>query len=151
MLNYKMISKYYTSFLVFMQFILIGLLLFLNNSIFSSIYSLIISIIGAVFGLYTLYFNRISNFNIRPDIKKDAHLITKGAYKYVRHPMYLSVVVIMLGVITVNPNILSFIVYFILIYVLYLKAIKEESLWSKNDKDYKNYKSNTKMFIPFIV
>ena len=140
-----------SNILVAIQFIIIFILLLINKSIFNNYISLIISSIGFIFGLYTLFFNRIGNFNVRPEIKSNAKLISIGAYKYIRHPMYFSVLLIMGGVIISDINLINIICYSILIMVLYLKAKKEEMLWSKKLEKYESYKKRTKMFIPFIL
>lgn len=140
-----------SNILVTMQFIIILILLLINESIFNNHISLFISAIGFIFGLYTLFFNRVGNFNIRPEIKSNAKLISNGAYKYIRHPMYFSVLLIMGGVIVSDINLINIICYSILIIVLYLKAKKEEMLWSKKLEEYASYKERTKMFIPFIL
>lgn len=140
-----------SNFLVTIQFVIIFILLLINDSIFNNYISFFISLLGFIFGVYTLYFNRMGNFNIRPEIKSNAKLISNGAYKYIRHPMYSCVLVIMGGVIVSNINFINIICYAILIIVLYLKAKKEEILWSEKIKEYSRYKQKTKMFIPFIL
>ena len=140
-----------SNILVAIQFIVILILLLTNQSIFNNYLSLFISSIGFIFSLYTLYFNQVGNFNIRPDIKSNAKLISSGAYKYIRHPMYFCVLLIMGGVILSDINLINIICYGILIIVLYLKAEKEEMLWSEKMEEYASYKEKTKMFIPFIL
>ncbi|MDQ3261228.1 MAG: hypothetical protein M3Q00_10690, partial [Pseudomonadota bacterium] len=39
-------------------------------------------------GIYTLLYNRLGNFNIRPEPKASGRLITSGPYRLIRHPMY---------------------------------------------------------------
>ena len=140
-----------SNILVAIQFIVILILLLTNQSIFNNYLSLFISSIGFIFSLYTLYFNQVGNFNIRPEIKSNAKLISSGAYKYIRHPMYFCVLLIMGGVILSDINLINIICYGILIIVLYLKAEKEEMLWSEKMEEYASYKEKTKMFIPFIL
>lgn len=137
--------------LVTIQFIIILILLLINESIFNNYISLFISLIGFILGLYTLFFNRVGNFNIRPEIKSNAKLISNGAYKYIRHPMYFCVLLIMGGVIVTNINLINVICYSILIIVLYLKSKKEEMLWNEKLEEYAVYKEKTKMFIPFVL
>ena len=137
--------------LVSIQFILISLLLIFNDSIFNHTSSWIISLSGLLFAVYTLYCNRFDNFNITPEIKDNAKLITTGAYKYIRHPMYLCVLLIMFGVAITSITIVNIFLYEGLVYVLYLKAKKEEELWSKHSDAYKEYMKDTKMFIPFVL
>lgn len=140
-----------SNILVAIQFIVILILLLTNQSIFNNYLSLFISSIGFIFSLYTLYFNQVGNFNIRPEIKSNAKLISSGAYKYIRHPMYFCVLLIMGGVILSDINLINIICYGILIIVLYLKAEKEEMLWSEKMEEYASYKEKTKMFIPFVL
>lgn len=147
----NMNNTIYSKVLVALQFIIIALLLLLNDSIFNHLISLCISALGFVFGMYTLYFNRIGNFNITPEIKENSKLITNGAYKYIRHPMYFSVFLMMGGVILTKIDVVNILCYMALIVVLYLKASKEEKLLSEKFEEYKHYKTHTKMFIPFIL
>jgi protein-S-isoprenylcysteine O-methyltransferase Ste14 len=95
--------------------------------------------------------NPLGNFNITPEIKKDASLITTGAYRYIRHPMYFSVLVMMLGVVLSKPSFLSFFIYALLVVTLFLKAKKEEMLWIEQSSEYSNYMQKTKRIIPFIL
>lgn len=144
-------DKIYSKALVSMQFIIIVVLLLINDSIFNHLISLFISTFGFLFGIYTLYFNRIGNFNITPEIRENSKLIKNGAYKYIRHPMYFSVFLMMSGVVLTKINIINIFCYLVLIIVLYLKARKEEKLWSEKLEEYKQYKKHTKMFIPFVL
>ena len=66
-----------SNILVAIQFIIIFILLLINKSIFNNYISLIISSIGFIFGLYTLFFNKVGNFNVRPEIKSNAKLIAQ--------------------------------------------------------------------------
>ena len=95
-----------SNILVTVQFFFILILLLINESIFNNYISLLISSLGFIFGLYTLFFNRVGNFNVRPEIKSNAKLISTGAYKYIRHPMYFSVLLIMGGVIVSDINLM---------------------------------------------
>ena len=144
-------SRNYSFILVLLQFLCILFLLLLNESLFSNRLSLCISSLGFFVGLYALMVNKLSNFNITPEIKEKAKLITTGAYAYIRHPMYFAVLLIMLGVVTTHFNLTSGLIYLGLILILFLKAQKEEKLWSQKSTAYKKYMKTTKMFIPFIL
>ncbi len=144
-------KKLYSYFLVSVQYLLAFVLLFLNSSFTSNIVPLSIFIVGFIIGIYAIYNNKLNNFNIIPEIKDGAELVTHGIYKYMRHPMYFSVALMMLGVIIFNLNTINIIIYLLLLLSLFLKANKEEKLWSKKTPNYKKYKEKTKMIIPYIL
>jgi len=145
-------SKSNSYLLVIQQFVFIALLLLLHGVQMPNTFALLLFFLGALFGLYTIRHNKPGNFNITPEIKKDAFvLITTGAYRYIRHPMYFSVLLMMLGVVLSKPSILSFFVYALLVVTLSLKAKKEEMLWIKRSNEYKNYMQKTKRIIPFLL
>lgn len=106
-------NRNYSYFLVILQFTCIGLLIFLNLSMFTKTIPNLIFLFGLLFFFYTLLFNKISNFNIIPDIKDNAILITTGTYRYIRHPMYFAVLITMLAPLSyslsyTNISILTF-------------------------------------------
>lgn len=144
-------QKLYSYALVSLQFILIGALLFLSQSIFSNFLALFIFICGVLVGVYSVWYNNLKNINIIPEIKEDAILITTGAYAYIRHPMYFSVLIMMLGVVVADINMPSMGLYLLLIITLLLKAHKEEKLWMEKSEAYKAYRQRTKSIIPFVV
>lgn len=144
-------SKVYSAILVTLQFIFITLLLLEHGLHVPSFFSFFILFLGCIFGIYTLQHNQLGNFNITPEIKQNASLITTGAYRYIRHPMYFSVLLMMLGIVVSKPTILSFLIYALLIITLFLKAKKEEMLWMEHSCEYKTYMQHTKKIIPFIL
>ncbi|WP_263832613.1 methyltransferase family protein [Sulfurospirillum oryzae] len=144
-------SKSYSYILVSLQFIFIAILLIKHGLHIPSIFPLLLFFIGACFGIYALQYNKLGNFNITPEIKANASLITTGAYRYIRHPMYFSVLVIMLGVVVSKPTLLSLFIYALLVVTLFLKAQKEEMLWMEQSNEYKNYRQKTKRIIPFVL
>ena len=144
-------NKNYSYLLVTSQFTCIALLIVLNLPMFTKSPSNLIFLSGIGFFLYTLLFNRVSNFNIIPDIKKDAKLITTGAYRYVRHPMYFAVIITMFAPLTNSTGYINLIICTILTITMFLKAKKEEYLWHMESEKYKNYMKNTKMIIPFVL
>lgn len=144
-------SKNYSYILVSLQFIFIAILLVEHGLHIPTIFALLIFILGCGFGLYTVKHNPLGNFNITPEIKENASLITTGAYRYIRHPMYFSVLVMMLGIVLSKPTLLSLFIYVLLVVTLFLKAQKEEMLWIEQSSEYKNYRRKTKRIIPFVL
>ena len=144
-------NELYPKVLVFLQFSLIGLMVLFSQGIVSSIIGISIFILGLLVGLWALTHNKRGNFNIQPKLKEGGRLITTGAYKYIRHPMYTSVVLMMFGVLVSSPTPWELLFFIALVTVLVLKAKREEKLWSCHDADYPDYIKRTKLFIPYIL
>jgi protein-S-isoprenylcysteine O-methyltransferase Ste14 len=137
--------------LVFIQFFIITLMLVSINATPSyTIVGILTIILGITIGLTAIGHHQKNNFNIRPDIKEHCVLVTHGIYKYIRHPMYLSVLTMMGGVVILYPTIYHFFLYTILFITLITKLRYEESLWLCHTAQYQHYKKETKYLIPFI-
>lgn len=136
--------------LVALQFACIIILLLNDASIFDSGIALLLSVLGVTLGCWALIHNDIYNFNITPELKRGGQFIKDGPYKYSRHPMYLALILVMLGVtISVNQG-FDYFIFLVLCVVLYLKSSREEYLWGLECKEYSAYQKKTKMFIPFV-
>jgi protein-S-isoprenylcysteine O-methyltransferase Ste14 len=145
------IEKLYPKLLVVLQFGLIGLMIFFSHGILNSVLGFTIFILGLAIGLWAINHNKRGNFNIQPNLKDGCKLITTGAYRYIRHPMYTSVITMMFAVLLATPILLEFILFVVLILILVLKAKREENLWCGHDATYTEYKNKTKLFIPYIL
>jgi len=143
--------EFYPKLLVFLQFGLIGLMLYFSKGVLQSITGIIIFIAGVLLGLWAITHHKRGNFNIQPKLKEGCTLVTSGAYNYIRHPMYTSVILMMLGVWVSTPTLLEFLFFILLILVLVLKAKREEALWCGHDQAYLDYQKRTKLFIPYIL
>jgi len=112
-------------------FILIGLAFFL--------------ILG-IWAVYTMNFR----FNIAPDISSNSKLIVKGPYKFIRHPMYTSVLGISFYLIMNDINYFRIIIFTILLVNFLFKLDYEEKILISKFPEYSEYKKTTKKLIPFL-
>ena len=144
-------KEFYPQLLVFVQFTLIGIIALLSKGFFSSLMSMVIFALGAGLGIWALLHNRVGNFNIQPKMKEGAVLVTSGIYAFIRHPMYLSVIVMSFAFVLSSVTLLQSFLFFTLMFVLFLKAKREESLWLEEGEAYENYRAETKLFLPFIL
>jgi len=137
--------------LVFTQFFIIFLMsLPFGSASDTLVFGLFVSGVGGIIGLLALSANRLGNFNIRPDIREDCTLITSGIYAYIRHPMYSSVLVTMLGIVVIYPMNYEYVLYGVLLITLLIKLFYEESLWKCESEEYILYTHKTKRLIPFL-
>jgi len=137
--------------LVFMQFLLLGLMLLpLSQTVSYHFFGLGFLVLGLGVGLLAILKHPLNNFNIRPDIKENCLLMTDGIYAYMRHPMYFSVIVSMLGILLLKFSVLELVLYTLLVVNMLVKMFYEESLWNCEGKEYSEYSKNTKRLIPYI-
>jgi protein-S-isoprenylcysteine O-methyltransferase Ste14 len=111
---------------------------------------LIILVIGVVIGVFAINEHEKGNFNIRPIIKEDCMLVTTGIYSHIRHPMYLSVLLSMLGIAIIYFTYYEVTLYLLLVITLLVKLFYEESLWKCHGPEYEQYMKTTKRLIPFV-
>ena len=125
----------------------VHLLISLPTNLFLSVPILVI---GATVGLGTIYSfirTRGSPVPLNPPKK----LLTTGLYSWVRNPMLLGWIIMLLGLgILLNSIslIFIFIPLFILVNILYLKTIEEKEMEKKFGEQYLKYKESVPMFIP---
>jgi len=83
--------------------------------------------------------------------EKTTVLVETGIFKYIRHPLYGSLIFLTWGIFLKHTVILSFLISLISTAFLYFTATvdEKECLEYFGDK-YKHYMKRTKMFIPFL-
>lgn len=109
-----------------------------------SLYGLILCVLGAAFGITTLCYNKIGNFSVYPEPKPQAILITSGPYQYIRHPMYVSLVIMMIGIALYNFHWLNGLGLIIVTLAVIYKTTIEEKLLELHFSNYSKYQQKTK-------
>ena len=105
---------------------------------------------GLVLGAWTLKINNPENFNVSPLPKLGARLCFEGPYKFCRHPMYLSLMMAVIGIVLCNHSLTNAVAAVFLVVVLDYKARLEEQLLQRESGDYRAYMDRSRRFIPFI-
>jgi protein-S-isoprenylcysteine O-methyltransferase Ste14 len=91
------------------------------------------------------------NWGMPTTQRAEPELVTSGPYRFVRHPIYTGLLTAILGTALVN-NLLGLIVVAVLIaYFYYCGIIEERNLTVTFPTAYPEYKSRTKMLIPFLL
>ena len=109
---------------------------------------------AAALGVWALSANRPGNFNIRPTPKPGAQFVQTGPYRWIRHPMYTSILLAALaGLYGVDvghrPAVGS--AFFALAAVLWFKSGLEERWMVAQHPGYADYIKTTRRFIPWLV
>lgn len=89
------------------------------------------------------------SLTVVPIPKADGKLSTRGLYRYVRHPMYTSVLLFALGIALRNGNYLKYVLVIALLALFYFKSLYEEKYLAQKYPDYVAYARSTPRFIPF--
>ncbi|NJD53049.1 MAG: isoprenylcysteine carboxylmethyltransferase family protein [Candidatus Methanoperedens sp.] len=78
-------------------------------------------------------------------------LVTEGIYRYVRHPQYLGLVVLTIGLLIQWPTIITLLMWPVLVLMYYRLAKREENeALEAFGERYEEYKRRTPMFLPSI-
>ncbi|MGD0571437.1 MAG: isoprenylcysteine carboxylmethyltransferase family protein [Sedimentisphaerales bacterium] len=106
-------------------------------------------------GLVTLIWSRLSlgtNWSATVTFREGHELIERGPYRFVRHPMYSGILLMVAGTAIVLGNTSGLISLFICFLGHWWKLSAEEALLMKHFPDtYQLYRSRTRALIPFIL
>jgi len=79
-------------------------------------------------------------------------LVQSGIYAYIRHPLYLSVLLLGTGIMLKDISPVQLLLGTInIIALIFTTLIEEKEMVMKFGDEYRTYMKNTKMFIPFII
>jgi protein-S-isoprenylcysteine O-methyltransferase Ste14 len=92
-----------------------------------------------------------SNWGMPMTQRAEPDLVTSGPYRFIRHPIYTGLLIAMLGTALVD-NLLGLIVVVVMIpYFYYCGTVEERNLTATFPEAYPEYRSRTKMIIPFLL
>ena len=94
---------------------------------------------------------KIGNFNIQPELKKNAVLVNSGPYKLIRNPMYTGLILFFGSGLASSFQLLNSLVFLLLVLVLLLKINREEKYLALSfGEDYLAYKNKTHRLVPYL-
>lgn len=118
--------------------------------------------IPVLFGFIIMITGMGFNFIVRTNLGKNwvplskttegQELVTEGIYSKVRHPFYLSILILFLGVAIISWNLYGLLFLILAVMGLIIRIRKEEiELIAKFGEEYKKYKKETPMIIPKVI
>ncbi len=142
-----------TLFLVFLiiQTLFLEVLPIMEDPATLSVIGLSIYTIGLVIALTgrTQLGNSWSNIEDY-QVKPEQELVQSGIYAYIRHPIYIGDLLLVLG-LQLALNSWLFLVVIPMAIVVVRQTLAEEKILSQAFPGYENYRQHTKMYIPFVV
>lgn len=119
----------------------------------NNIWDMVGNIIGILFIIvgFILWANAVIINKIAKNIREN-NLVTSGAYKYVRNPIYTAVMFVLSGVIFYHGNIIliSLILFYYIFLSILLKNTEEKWLLQVYGEEYINYCKKVNRCIPWI-
>ena len=116
----------------------------LNNNILLVFLGGLLMIIGFLFWMYVGYYMRYALF--------DKSFVAGGPFKHIRHPMYVSIYIMLFGAGILFFSKIWFIIMLIFIPVWYLNCkIEEKQMIELHKEKYIKYKKKIGMFFPKIL
>ncbi len=93
------------------------------------------------------------SFSFQVEVRETQEFICAGPYRYIRHPMYSSFIIMNMGIALSLRNLIHlFLTLFIILPALHLRAREEEMLLSRYfGEGYRDYIRSIPRFIPRII
>lgn len=138
---------------VFIQALLIFLLVFLGSGFGPQIHRIVLpgralEMVG-VLGVLICAASLRSSLTVVPIPKDEGRLSTTGLYRYVRHPMYTSVLLLASGIALQSGSITKYLLVILLTVLFYSKSVFEEQHLRMKYPEYADYSTRIPRFIPF--
>jgi len=105
---------------------------------------------GGFLGVWAVLTMRIDRVHVAPDVRPGAELVSHGPYRWIRHPMYLSLLLVGLALAWNAPSPARWGVLALLAINQVVKLTYEETLLVAALPGYRDYQTRTKRLVPFL-
>lgn len=135
---------------VFIQFTSLILLILSGPFLPENLLSLVLYIFAGVVGSFALAAMRRSKIRVSPKVHPEAKLITTGIYRFIRHPMYLAVLLAGIGMLLNQITLFRIVLLLVLAVDLLFKMRFEERMLAQAFPSYPSYRLSSKRLIPYV-
>jgi len=109
---------------------------------------LIMSLTVAAWGFAVFY----TRGKPEDQMEKTTALITTSIYRYIRHPLYLSLILAGFGAMAKDPGLLQVILALVNFAAMFFTArVEEKEMKARFGQAYSDYMKKTRMFFPFVI
>lgn len=107
----------------------------------------LLGLLGAIWARRTL----AGNWSGAVTLKKGHELVKTGPYRYVRHPIYTSLLLMLLGSPLALGRVSAWVGFLLFCVGLWIKIMQEERLMLRHfAEEYRAYRAEVKALIPFV-
>ena len=145
-----MIKDYKAFFLTLIQYTTLPLMMWLMHWFSINPILLVIQVLGLIVASWAIFEMQKSKINIAPTPRKGATLVDTGIYKWIRHPMYTSLLMVFIPMVIENYTIINLAIFLFFAINLILKLEYEETLLVKFFPNYQEYQQRSFKVIPLI-
>ena len=135
---------------VFVQFLCLAVIGFTGPIFANPLLLLLIELSGLFLGIWAVITMRVGYFNIAPEPLTWSKMVSRGPYRFVRHPMYLALLITTLPLVISDFSSLRLVFWFILLVDLVIKMRYEEGLLQEQFPEYIHYQTQTARVLPGI-
>ncbi len=105
--------------------------------------------VGIILLVSAFYFARSGLKIVFGEIQESPHVITRGAFSIVRHPIYLSAILVYSGLFCLTISLISAaILIVIILFYWYISRYEEKLLINRFGDEYRNYMRKVPMLFP---
>lgn len=126
-----------------------GFLLLSGPFITTTLIYLLVEIFAALLIMWAVLARKVNKNNHH--LPPGYFLVTHGPYEIIRHPIYAGYLLIMLTLVEIEFTFLRLVALFLILFMILLKIIREESTLQQEVKNYREYKQKTKAIIPYLL
>lgn len=88
------------------------------------------------------------NLRVFPTPIEGGHLVTRGIFRWIRHPIYSGIIFLALGYAIYNSSFNHLLMALLIFLFFYIKASYEENRLTQVYPEYESYKLQSGMFLP---